>query len=231
MWRIYQARKEMIKSFSISRRATISRIFQRYFPLLIALWVLFVLYPNPLNLIISVQRTFNPDINPGAVVPILSDLPSNPTAIEETVLVKIPYHYDWEVYGMPWYFPTTEEVLHKGKGDCKARALVLASVFEAEKIPYQLNISPIHVWVDYAGKEETPLENPEVKFYQLDPETGKRLFQIPDIRLREMMDSIWQGFWNPMPGGRKALLFSGLLILIAIRVTSARKGKVKLSSH
>lgn len=198
------------------------RIFQRYFPLLIALWVLFVLYPNPLNLIISVQRTFNPDIDPCAIESTLIDLPSNPAAIEETVLEKIPYYYDWEVYGMPWYFPTTGEVLHKGKGDCKARALVLASVFEAENIPYRLNISPIHVWVDYAGKEDTSLENPEVKFYQLDPETGKRLFQIPDIRLREVLDSALQGLWKPMPGMRKAILFSGLVILVAIRIIFAR---------
>ncbi len=203
------------------------RIFQRYFPLLIALWVLFVLYPNPLNLIISVQRTFNPDIDPCTIESTLTDLPSNPATIEEAVLEKIPYYYDWEVYSMPWYFPTTEEVLQKGKGDCKARALVLASVFEAENIPYRLNISPIHVWVDYAGKEDTYLENAEVKFYQLDPKTGNRLFQIPDIRLREVLDSAWQGFWKPMPGTRKAILFSGLLILVAIRIIFARSlGKI-----
>ena len=194
------------------------RVFRSYFPLFLILWILFVLYPNPLKLIISVQRVFNLDVEPGAVEFMLNDFPSAPTAIEEAVLARIPYHYDWELYGVPWYFPTIKEVLQKGKGDCKARALVLASIFEARNIPYRIDLSPIHMWVDYEGKDETSIENAKVKFYQQDPETGEKWFQFPKIKLREVMDSIWQGFWSPMPDGRKALLISGLLALVAARV-------------
>jgi hypothetical protein len=57
-----------------------------------------------------------------------------------------------------------------------------------------------------------------VKFYQQDPETGERLFQIPKVELGEVMDSIWRGFWHPMPDGRKALLIFGLLALGTVRV-------------
>lgn len=197
---------------------SIRRVFRSYFALLLILWILFVLYPNPLNLIISVQRVFNLDVDPGAVESISGDFPSDPIAIEKAVVERITYHYDWEVYGRPWYFPTVEEVLEKGEGDCKARALVLASIFEVKNIPYRIDLSPIHMWVDYEGKGENSVENAEVKFYQQDPETGERLFQIPNIELRQVVDSIWQGFWNPMPDGRKALLILGLVALVTVRV-------------
>lgn len=209
---------EIPHSTNAKRRILGRRIFQGYFPLLLVLWILFVLYPNPLKLPISIQRVFNLDIDPGVVESMAGDFPSAPTAIEKTVLERIPYHYDWEVYSMPWYFPTVEEVLEKGEGDCKARALVLASIFELKNIPYRVNLSPIHAWVDYEGKEETSIENARVKFYQQDPETGERWFQLPEIDLREIMDSFRRGFWHPMPDGRKVLLISGLLALVAVRV-------------
>ena len=124
---------------------------------------------------------------------------------------------------MPWYCPTVEQVLEKGEGDCNARALVLASVLEAENISYQVHISPIHIWVDYAGKNETSLENTQVEYYQYDPQTGEKRFKIPHIGLRKVMDSFWRSFWNPMPESRKALLISGPLALIAARVILRKK--------
>jgi len=194
------------------------KVFRRYFPLIFTLWILFVLYPNPVNLIISVQRVLNFDVDPGAVESMLNDLPSDPVDIEKAVLATLPYGHDWELYGMPWYCPTIEEVLEKGEGDCKARALVLASVFEAKNIAYQVHSSPMHIWVDYEDKKETSIENPQVEFYQYDPETGERQFQIPDIGLGKLVDYGQQQFWTPMPDGRKALLISGLLALVAARV-------------
>src|SRR4030042_1901778 len=119
------------------------RVFRRYFPLIFILWVVFVLYPNPLNLIISVQRVINFNTDPAAVESLLSDLPSDPADIEKAVLARIPYRHDWELYGMPWYCPTVEQVLEKGEGDCKARALVLASVLQAKNITYQVRSSPM----------------------------------------------------------------------------------------
>jgi hypothetical protein len=199
------------------------RVFRRYFPLIFILWILFVLYPNPLNLIISIQRVLNFDANPGAVEFMLNDFPYDPVAIEQVVLVKIPYRYDWELYSMPWYCPTIEEVLERGEGDCKARALFLASVLEAKGIPYQIHSSPTHVWVEYEDKRETSIENAQVEFYQYDPETGERRFQIPDIGLGKLTDYFQRQFWTPMPDGRKALLISGLLALIAARVILRKK--------
>jgi hypothetical protein len=199
------------------------RIFRRYFPLVIILWIIFVLYPNPLNFIISIQRVSNFHADPGAIEFMLNDLPSDPVSIEKAVLTEIPYRHDWEVYGMPWYCPTVEQVLQRGTGDCKSRVLVLASVLEAKNISYQINLSPTHAWVDYEGKQDTSIENDQVKFYQKDPETGETQFQIPHIAASKVMNAFCQSFWDPMPESRKALLISGPLALIAARVIFRKK--------
>jgi hypothetical protein len=200
-----------------------TRVFRRYFPLIFILWILFVLYPNPVDLIVSIHRVLNFGADPSAVEFMLNDLPSDPVAIEKAVLARIHYRYDWEVYDMPWYCPTVEQVLEKGEGDCNARALVLASILEADNISYQVQASPIHIWVDYAGKNETSMENAQVEYYQYDPQTGKTRFQIPHIAVSEVADSFWRSFWEPMPDGRKVLLIGGLAALVATRVTVRKK--------
>jgi hypothetical protein len=207
----------------IERSEKASRIFRRYFPLIFILWILFVLYPDPLNLIISIHRVLNFDADSGAVEFMLNDFPSDPVDIEKAILSRIPYRHDWELYSMPWYCPTVAEVLEKREGDCKARALVLASVLEAKNITYQVHSSPTHIWVVYEGKQETSIENAQVEYYQYDPETGKRHFQIPHISLSKVMDSFRRAFWDPMPDGRKVLLISGLLALVATRVILRKK--------
>jgi hypothetical protein len=198
-------------------------MFRRYFPLAVVLWILFVLYPNPLNLIASIHRVLNFDADPGAVEFMLNGLSSDPVDIEQAVLARIPYRHDWEVYGMPWYCPTIEQVLERGEGDCKSRALVLASVLEARDITYQIRISPIHVWVDYDGKSETAIENVEVQYFEYDPETGEKQFKVPHIGLSQVMDSFRKAFWGPMPSGRKTILISGLVGLITARVILRKK--------
>jgi len=199
------------------------RVFRRYFPLILILWILFVLYPNPLKLPMSIHRFINPDVDPGAVEFMLNDLPSDPVAIEKEVLARISYRLDWELYGMPWYVPTVEEVLERGEGDCKARAMVLASVLEAKGIPYQVHSSPMHVWVSYESKQETSSENTQVEFYQYDPETGERQFQVPEVSPSRLMDSWRQQLWTPMPIDRRVLLISGLVALITARVILRKK--------
>lgn len=199
------------------------RVFRRYFPLFLLLWILLVLYPNPSNLITSLQRAFSPNIDPASVEALSKDIRSDPAAIESAVRQRIPYKHDWEIYGMPWYVPTVEEVVERGEGDCKARTLVLASIFEARNIPYSISWSPMHMWVEYEGKEETPIANAEVKFYQQDSETGERSFQVPQIASRDVVYSFWQGFWGPMPGVRKALLLLGLPGLVKLRLVWSRK--------
>jgi hypothetical protein len=208
---------------------TSRKVFRKYFPLILIVWILLVFYPNPLNLAISIQRVLNFDADPDAVESMLNDLPSDAVDIERAVLVRIPYHCDWEVYGVPWYCPTVGQVLERSEGDCKARALVLASVLEAKNITYQVHSSPMHIWVDYENKQETSIENAQVEFYQYNPETGDRQLKIPDIGVGKLMYYWQQQFWTPMPDGRKALLISGLLGLIAARVILRKKKTAQLA--
>jgi hypothetical protein len=200
------------------RSMVAERVFRRYFVLLAVLWVVLVLYPNPVKFVISIQRMASFDVDAGAIEVILGELPSDPVAVEQAVLARIPYGYDWQVYGMPWYVPSVEEVLQQGRGDCKARAFVLASVFEAQGTPYLLNISPMHVWVEYEGKKETAIEKDEQKFYQRNLETGETEVQLPRIPVSQVAEAARAGFWTAMPADRKVLLVSGLTALIAARL-------------
>ena len=212
-----------IKNDPESTENAARRIFRRYFPLVLILWIIFVLYPNPLNFAFSIHRLRNFDADPGAVEFMLNDFPSDPVAIEKAVLTKIPYRHDWAVYGMPWYCPTIAQVLERQTGDCKSRALVLASILEAKNITYQIKQSPTHVWVHYESKQDTSKENDEVEFYEYDPDTGERSFKIPNMAFSRVWNAFWQSFWDPMPESRKALLISGPLALIAARVIFRKK--------
>jgi transglutaminase-like putative cysteine protease len=205
------------------REPRAARLFRAFFPLLIVLWVLLVLYPNPLRLAVSVQRLASPQVDPIAVESLAASLPSDPAAIEEAVLESVPYRYDWRVYGMPWYFPTVDEVLQNGGGDCKARAIVLASILEAKGIPYQINSSPTHVWVHYDGKVDNSLENAGAGFYEVDPQTGSKSLRFPKTSITYFVVTFWEGFWPPMPDLRKVLLAGGLVLLVVTRVTWTRR--------
>ena len=218
----FAAFRSSARAFVPVARLWLVHCLARHTGVLIALWILFVLYPNPLNLPVSFHRVFNPDIDPVAVEPLLEGLPSAPADIEKAVLLMIPYRYDWEVNGMPWYFPSTERIVEIREGDCKARAVVLASVFERLDIPYRVNSSFVHVWIEYEGKSETAFENPRAKFHQQDPETGKRFFQFPEIEWRLWFDSTKEGLWTVMPVVRKVLLLSGIAFLVAARVVLRR---------
>lgn len=188
----------------------------RYYIALILLWICLVLYPNPGNLVHSVRMVINPVIDVETVSDLLGAMPSDPALIEKEVAGMLPYRFDWEVYGMPWYFPSVEQSLERGVGDCKARALVLASILEAKGIAYTIKASPIHMWVDYEGKEQSDMENEDVTLFQRGPETDGMALRLPRISLRQIWDVVWEGFWDPMPAARKALFVggpSGILVL------------------
>ena len=223
------AKAALRRATAAARRVVRFQIAYRTVPL-IALWVLLVLYPNPFNILVSAHRVFNLDIDPAAVEPLLDGLPSEPAAIEAEILRRIPYRYDWEVHGMPWYFPRTESVVERRVGDCKARAVVLASVFERLDIPYRINSSFVHIWVEYENKAENVFENPRARFYQQDPETGRRWFQLPEIDWKLWFDSTVEGLWTVMPVFRKVLLLLGIALIVAARVVLRRNTSLSIDN-
>lgn len=189
-------------------------------------WTLFVLYPNPYRLGVSGARIFNPAVNSDAVAHLLDQLPESPREIEAYVLREIvPYQYDWQSYGVPFYFPRAEEVLARGRGDCKSRFVVLASIFEALDIPYEKSFSLSHFWIIYEGKEETRMESVENAFL-VQGEQGTRL-QIPGESLEDSFDTIKAGFWDAMPSHRQGLLFMGPPLSFIVAVFSTIKEKLR----
>ena len=96
----------IMKTTMLPRRALIFLAFA---------WVLVMLYPDPGMLVRSVRNTVRPQIQPEAVAALAARLPDDPRAIEAYVLdEQVPYAYDWQSAGVPWYFPTTAEAVRAG---------------------------------------------------------------------------------------------------------------------
>ena len=206
-----------------------TKFFLKYFVLFVCVWILLVLYPNPWRLATGLKRILNPHTDPTAVASLAQAMPSDPVIIEKEVLKLIPYSYDWETYGIPWYCPSVQEVLQKGKGDCKAQALVLASILEAKGIPNRIVWSLRHVWVDYPAKVETGLEKNAL--YQKNSETGKKSLALPSTPPGDILSELYTDFVRTMPGTRAFLMLTGLVGLIGLRVVKTRKGEISPKSR
>lgn len=197
--------------------------------LVTALWILLVLYPNPLNLVQSLYRTLNPPVRPEAVQHMVAVVPQNPADLEQYVLETYPYQYDWVTYQMPWYFPTLEEALAQGTGDCKTRFIILASLFEAMEIPYQQSFSLSHFWLSYDGKAENSWEMEQNAFLVREEDGSVRL-QVPREDRAQITGNFRDGFWHAMPGHRKNLLITGPFLTLSMGVmlhVLRRKGKIQ----
>jgi hypothetical protein len=176
-------------------------------------WVFVMLYPDPAMLVRSVRNTIHPNVDPQAVQAIARRLPDDPRTIEAYVLDRqVPYAYDWQTAGVPWYFPTTREALRTHYGDCESRAVVLASILTAKGIPNHLYMSLDHIWVDYGGKQSNALENPNVRL--AGSRNGHWFFHWPAVvNLRQEWADQVAMYWTPAPPARVALLGLGLLLI------------------
>jgi hypothetical protein len=194
--------------------------------LLLVLWIAVVLYPDPNVLWNSIQNIRHPDVDAAAVAGLARQLPSDPRLIEAAVQQRIvPYAYDWQVNGVPWYFPTTAQVLRAGRGDCESRAIVLASILKAKGIPYQLRMSFDHIWVDYPGKRPNAIENDSLVLAER--QGGHFVFHWPkQFHLRQEVSDQLAVYWTPMPDVRKGLLLAGLLIIPLFNSLAALAGRL-----
>ena len=191
---------------------------------LVVCWVFLVLYPDPSTLARSIHNIRHLDVDPTAVESVAATLPDDPVLIEQAVLDRlVPYAYDWKVDGVPWYFPTTAEVLRSKQGDCESRAILLASILRAKGIPFQLVMSLDHIWVQYPGKVSNPLENADVAFAQW--VDGRLVIHWPaDFHLGAEIGAQLDQYWAPMPLMRKLCLFGGILLLLLVNpVRRARR--------
>lgn len=178
--------------------------------MMLLVWFLVVMYPNPLNLFFSLYRLYDPPVAPDLVKNYARELENKtPLEIEQFVYARLPYNYDWEVHGMPWYFPTLNEALSMGSGDCKARFLLFASLMEELDITYRKHVSLTHIWADYDGKPATALENSDEVLVAVSEE-GALSINMPSPDFSRAWRSFKQGFWEVMPRGRKYLLLTGI---------------------
>lgn len=191
----------------------VMRLTRRALVFLALSWVLVILYPDPGVLVRSVRNTVRPRVEPRAVAALARSLPDDPKAIEAYVLERqVPYAYDWQSAGVPWYFPTASEALRAGRGDCESRALVLASILTAKGIPNELRMSFDHIWVDYPGKQANALENAGVEL--AGRRDGRFFLHWPaDFHLRQEVADQVAIFWTPAPWGRVLLLVLGLTLI------------------
>ncbi len=172
-----------------------------------------MLYPNPLHLVFSMYRLYHPPVAPDLVSNYARELENKtPLEIEQFVYARLPYSYDWEIHGMPWYFPTLNEALIMGAGDCKARFLLFASLMEELDIAYRKHVSLTHIWADYDGKPATVLENRAEVLVAVNEE-GSISINMPSPDLSRAWRSFKQGFWEVMPRARKYLLFTGIPLI------------------
>jgi len=94
---------------------------------------------------------------------------------------------------------------------------VLASILAYKHIPYTLRMSFDHIWVDYPGHVATALENPGVQLAVR--QHGHFVFRWPkDFHLGAEANAQIADYWTPMPLGRQALLFGGLLAIVFLNV-------------
>lgn len=192
-------------------------------------WVLVMLYPDPGMLVRSVRNVSRPVIEPQAVAALAQLLPDDPRAIEAHVLAReVPYAYDWQAVGVPWYFPTTAEALRAGRGDCESRAVVLASVLTAKGIPNELRVSIGHIWVDYPGKQANAFENAGVQI--AGTQDGRFFLRWPaDFKLGREVSEQLAIHWTPAPAWRVLLLVAGLSLIMLWNAFARLLGAGRLS--
>jgi hypothetical protein len=193
-------------------------------------WVLVMLYPDPGMLVRSIRNTIDPQIDPAAVSALAARLPDDPRAVEAYVLDhQVPYAYDWQSSGVPWYSATTAEALRAGRGDCESRAVVLASILTAKGIPNELRVSLDHIWVEYPGKQANAIENPGVQF--AGTEDGRFFLRWPaEFELQQEISDQIAIHWTPAPAWRLAVLFAGLSLLLLWNALARSFGAGRLST-
>lgn len=191
------------------------------------LWSLLVCYPNPLLLVQNVGRYLRLPIDPA----VAATLPStrDPAAIEPAVEALLPYDFDWRVYGVPWCVPTPAEAIRARRGDCEARAVVLASLLRARGIPFTVRASLSHLWIDYPAREARPGERTEDSWWERDAR-GWRPRWSGLLQLREAARAQKRALWDVMPLPRKALLLAGWIAIAAIAWRRRRAARAAAST-
>jgi hypothetical protein len=168
------------------------------------------MYPNPLVLFRNLARYRHLPLDPAIEQEMGWDLPSEPLAIEyfvDSIILSSP---DWPVWRVPWYVPDAREAATVVHGDCEAKTILLASIFEGKGIPYDIRASFNHIWVDYAERPARAGESSSLAYLEGKP--GRFRFHWPDrVTWATFFEVQRAQLWEAMPLARKAIWFLGLV--------------------
>ncbi len=189
---------------------------------MLSVWTFIVCFPNPFVFARNVIRYIRLPVDPSVVELVEAEVPDKPEEIEKFVLDLVKYQYDWENYGSPDYVSTARQAVTRRRGDCEDIAIVLASLFEAKNIPYDLKASLVHYWVDYDGKKPSRGENEKVAFFG--KKDGKFRLKLPDMgQWRRYFRSGKKGLWDVMPRHRKIFMIAGWIMIISAAYIFGRR--------
>ena len=173
-------------------------------------WTWIVCFPNPFVLPRNLYRYFRFPVDPTVVTSLPRELPDAPRDIELFLKDYIDFQWDWRTYGVLWMMPHPGEVVERRKGDCESVAVVLASVLEAKGIPYDVQASFSHCWIDYPGKARNQWEQDGASYFGR--RDGKLFVKPPSVPyLQRHLLNHKEGLWDAMPRSRKVLLVAGWL--------------------
>jgi hypothetical protein len=136
--------------------------------------------------------------------------------VKTFVYRKLPYEWDWNLWGNADYFPTVAEALARGREDCDGRAVVAASLLRHYGYDAHLAGDITHIWVE---TEKGATMDPN-------PVTGMRMTaegrQINWAVLKTLPSAVGFGV-AVFPLGRELILAAGLwLLLLRLRVPARR---------
>jgi len=170
-------------------------------------------YPNPGVFFRNLARYRNLPIAPELGEQMKWQIPERPAEIERLVDGLLLPKTDWELYRVPWYVPTAEEVALSERGDCEAKTILLASLLAGKGIPFEIRASLHHIWVDYAGRRPRPGETRE--FAYLEGKAGRLGLHWPrQVDWQETVAVQKAQLWEAMPIARMAIWTCGLMWLV-----------------
>lgn len=121
----------------------------------LALFPRFWLIPQYLTRITNMNGVLDPQ-NPGlaefeaavrARLPVNADAANIQVCVERVVYERIPYDWDWNVWGNMDHLPTVDEVLQRRVDDCDGRAVIAASILRRMGYKAWLVSDIVHTWV------------------------------------------------------------------------------------
>lgn len=129
--------------------------------------------------------------------------------VQQVVLRRLPYAWDWQTWGVMDYIPTVGEALALGREDCDGRAVVAASLLARCGVPATLETDFRHVWV---STPDGDLMGPTGGARTIRSTPGGTRVRVTAGTLTSLLDAIAFGI-GVFPLGRELLIVGAMVLL------------------